>query len=286
MSKVPPRIGGSPPPPQKPSRSRHRTDHGIRIRPQKDAKRAPTPDDESSGADHGRSEGTGARLSPFGGKRHGEGRAEPTGARLAPFGGKSPDGKAEATGARLSPLGRQSEGTGARLSPLGKHGEARAEATGARLSPLAGKQSEEVKRADKFDLLARAEAVVTDDRLPSPPPLPPSRHRPGSAMEALDNAQQPGVLFREEEEDGSRSDELDDEELAAAVEEAIRLLFGVRGIHRISPGLNQAGEKVVLISVARGFDETSLKAIPATVLKFPTLVALPYELLPLRRIRS
>lgn len=160
------------------------------------------------------------------------------------------------------------------------------EPTGARQSPLGAADREGKKGADKFDLLRRAEAVVTEERLPSPPPLPPSRHRPGSAMEALDNAQEPGVFFREEEREGARGDELEDEALAAAVEEAIRLLFGVRGIHRISAGRNQAGQKVVLICVSRGFDDQSLGAIPAAVLGFPTLVALPYDLLPLRRVRS
>ncbi len=112
-------------------------------------------------------------------------------------------------------------------------------------------------------------------------PPPPSRMS-GGAMHVLNSAKEPGVYFRAQERDGGHEED-EDPELAEAVEEAIRLLFGVRGIHHVGPGLNEANEPVVLISVSRGFSEASMRAVPERVHRFRTLVALPYELLPLRR---
>ena len=103
-----------------------------------------------------------------------------------------------------------------------------------------------------------------------------------SSLHVLNDAKEPGVLFREHGRDG-RSEEDEDPELAEAVEEAIRMLFGVPGIHRIGPGQDEAGTPVVLVSVTRGFGESSLRKVPERVHRFRTLVALPYELLPLRR---
>jgi hypothetical protein len=109
----------------------------------------------------------------------------------------------------------------------------------------------------------------------------------GGAMHVLNNAREPGGYFQEVGEGsggaGGAPEEQGDPELAAAVEEAIRILFGVRGIHRIGPGLSAEGEPVVVISTTRGFSESSMRAVPETVHRFKTLVALPYELLPLRR---
>ena len=101
----------------------------------------------------------------------------------------------------------------------------------------------------------------------------------------LNSAREPGVFFREPDPEGHRrdEDEAEDPELAAAVEECIRLLFGVRGIQRVGPGLDESGEKVILITPMRGFGESSLRAIPERVHRFKTLVALPFDLLPLRR---
>jgi hypothetical protein len=104
------------------------------------------------------------------------------------------------------------------------------------------------------------------------------------ALSAMHQAREPGVFFEEHaHQEGEGRPGGDDPELDAAVEEAIRLLFGVRGIHRISPGLNEAKEPVVLIVANRGFSERSMQAVPPRVRNFPTLVALPYDLLPLRR---
>lgn len=113
-------------------------------------------------------------------------------------------------------------------------------------------------------------------------PMQPMRAA-GGAIHVLNSAQEPGVYFREEEHEGSRNDEQEDPELADAVEECIRLLFGVRGIHRVGPGTNDAGQPVIIISVNRGFSQSSMGAIPEQVHRFKTLVALPYDLLPLKR---
>jgi hypothetical protein len=127
---------------------------------------------------------------------------------------------------------------------------------------------------------AKPALSLSGESLAAPPP--PSRMT-GGAMHVLNTAKEPGVYFREQGRQGGQGEEDEDPELAEAVEEAIRLLFGVRGIHHIGPGLNQAGEPVVLISVSRGFSESSMRAVPDRVNRFPTLVALPFELLPLRR---
>lgn len=113
--------------------------------------------------------------------------------------------------------------------------------------------------------------------LPPPGPMP-----KGRLFEALDNAQEPGVLFQEDSHERA-PEEQEDPELLEAVEEAIRLLFGVRGIHHIGPGTDDAGETVIVISVGQGFGEESMRRIPAAVRRFKTLVAIPFDLLPLKR---
>jgi hypothetical protein len=105
----------------------------------------------------------------------------------------------------------------------------------------------------------------------------------GGAIHMLNNAKAPGVYFREEGRDDGHTEEDEDPELAAAVEEAIRLLFGVRGIHRIGPGQDEAGTPVIVITTSRGFSHVALRAVPERVHRFKTLLAVPYELLPLRR---
>jgi hypothetical protein len=128
-------------------------------------------------------------------------------------------------------------------------------------------------------------ATEQKDRGRAPPSqvVPLAGDSPG-ALSAMHQAREPGVFFEEHAHQGGEGRPGgEDPELEAAVEEAIRLLFGVRGIHRISPGVNEAKEPVVLIVANRGFSEKSMQAVPPRVRNFPTLVALPYDLLPLRR---
>lgn len=115
--------------------------------------------------------------------------------------------------------------------------------------------------------------------------VPQPRGNLGDAMKALHNAQEPGVFFKEHQAGGRPDEEMEDPELAAAVEECIRMLFGVRGVLRVGPGENDAGEPVVLISAARGFTQQSMAQVPPKVHRFKTLLALPFELLPLKRER-
>jgi hypothetical protein len=119
-----------------------------------------------------------------------------------------------------------------------------------------------------------------------PPSVPGNKPRSG-VLELLDEAEEPGVFFKERERgDGERDDEEEDDELEEAVEEAIRQLFGVRGVYHIGPGEDVNGNPVVLISANQGFSNSSLERIPPVINGFKTLLALPYELLPLRRDRS
>jgi hypothetical protein len=120
--------------------------------------------------------------------------------------------------------------------------------------------------------------------LPVIPPSPGKKPRSG-VLELLDQAEEPGVFFREKEHGEGEAGDEENDDLEQAVEEAIRLLFGVRGIHHIGPGEDVEGKPVVLISANQGFSNTSLERIPPLVNGFKTLVALPYELLPLRRER-
>jgi hypothetical protein len=132
---------------------------------------------------------------------------------------------------------------------------------------------------------AAAEATRSVAKALPPPPSAPRADKPPDAMTFLHGAKEPGVFFNEDAQREGHTEEEDDPELAAAVEETIRVLFGVRGIHRVGPGRNEAGEPVVLVVANRGFGEAAMKAVPEKVHRFPTLLALPYELLPLRRER-
>ena len=108
---------------------------------------------------------------------------------------------------------------------------------------------------------------------------------PQDAFALLNQAQPKGVFFKEEEHDGAHPEDRDDPELAAAVEETIRTLFGVRGILRVGPGRNEANEPVVVVVAAHGFTDVALLKVPPKVHKFDTLLAVPFDVLPLRKER-
>ncbi len=141
---------------------------------------------------------------------------------------------------------------------------------------------EKVPTQQKDPAAALRQAQATQ-RLPPAPSLPQPRANLGGALGALHQAKDPGVYFKEHGPGSGQAEEDEDPELAAAVEETIRLLFGVRGIHRVGPGESQAGVPVVVIAAGRGFSQASLSVIPPRVHRFDTVLALPYELLPLRR---
>ncbi|MFT3841742.1 MAG: hypothetical protein QM723_32430 [Myxococcaceae bacterium] len=109
--------------------------------------------------------------------------------------------------------------------------------------------------------------------------------KPLDAFAVLNQAKDKGVFYREDEHGGSHPEDRDDPALAAAVEETIRVLFGVRGVLRVGPGRNEANEPVVVVVAGNGFTDQSLVKVPLKVHNFDTLLALSYELLPLRRER-
>ena len=105
------------------------------------------------------------------------------------------------------------------------------------------------------------------------------------AFTLLHQAKDKGVYFKEDEAGAAMAESTEDPELAAAVEEAIRLLFGVKGVMRVGAGRNEADEPVVVVVANQGFGEGSLSVVPEKVHRFPTLLALPYDLLPLKKER-
>jgi hypothetical protein len=132
------------------------------------------------------------------------------------------------------------------------------------------------------------EAELEAQRLP----LPQANTQGEGAIAALNNAQAPGVFFKEDDERSSNKREAQDEQedederaLREAVEEARQLLAEVKGVQRVGPGRSDTGERIIVISTERGFTDASMDAIPAAVRQFPTLVAVPFDLLPLRRER-
>lgn len=117
------------------------------------------------------------------------------------------------------------------------------------------------------------------------PVLAPPSSRPPDAFALLHQAQDKGVYFKEDDLAQGAAAEAEDPELAAAVEEAIRLLFGVRGILRVGPGKNMENEPVVVVVATQGFGEAALKTVPQQIHRFPTLLAIPFDLLPLKKER-
>ena len=109
--------------------------------------------------------------------------------------------------------------------------------------------------------------------------------RPPDAFTLLKEARERGVLFVEDALQEGHREEDEDPELAAAVEECIRLCFGLRGILRIGPGHNDKKEPIIVVATTHGFSDVSLARVPEKVHRFPTLIAIPFELLPLKRER-
>ena len=173
--------------------------------------------------------------------------------------GKGAWGEAERPSAR--------DAKGAREAQKAREAEARGEAQ---------------KKALGGSLMSR----VTQKLAMQPPPLPAGEKPKGTLYELLENAREPGVLYQEDDEDrGSRGEAVEEEnpELMEAVEECIQRLFGVRGIHHIGPGKNEQGEPVIVIAAGQGFGEESMRRVPDQVRGFKTLLALPFDVLPLKR---
>jgi hypothetical protein len=73
------------------------------------------------------------------------------------------------------------------------------------------------------------------------------------------------------------------DELQQAIDETLAQLESVPGISRVSAARNELGEPIILIVAGQGFRQASLRAIPNSVSRFSTVVALPYDMLPLKR---
>ncbi len=123
---------------------------------------------------------------------------------------------------------------------------------------------------------------VVDERLGG---ANPRAERPPDAYALLREAKEAGVFFKEDAWREGHTEEQEDPELAAAVEEAIRLLFGVRGILRVGAGHNDKNEPIIVVVASNGFSEASLARVPESVHRFRTVVAIPFDLLPLRKDR-
>ncbi len=146
-------------------------------------------------------------------------------------------------------------------------------------------QAAQAKAAELQKLKAQAPVTAAAQvQAPATTPAPPARpSRPPDAFSVLHAAQDPGIYFREEGHHGSA--EQANPELEEAIEEAIRLLFGVRGILRVTGGFNQANEPAIIVVATQGFGEASMKAVPGKVHRFETILAVPYDMLPLKRER-
>jgi hypothetical protein len=109
--------------------------------------------------------------------------------------------------------------------------------------------------------------------------------RPPDAFALLKDAREQGVLFIEDAMGDAPGQGQPDSDLAAAVEECIRLCVGTHGILRIGPGRDDKQEPIIVVSATHGFSDASLAKVPEKVHRFATVIAIPFELLPLRRER-
>ncbi len=112
-----------------------------------------------------------------------------------------------------------------------------------------------------------------------------NNERPPDAFALLKEARDKGLLFVEDALKDGHSEDQDDPEHAAAVEECIRQCFGLRGILRIGPGHNDKDEPIIVVATTQGFSDASLAKVPEKVHRFATLIAIPFDLLPLKRER-
>lgn len=112
-----------------------------------------------------------------------------------------------------------------------------------------------------------------------------TNERPPDAFALLKEAREKGVLFVEDALKDGHSEDQEDPEHAAAVEACIAQCFGVRGILRIGPGHNDKNEPIIVVATTHGFTDASLSKVPEKVHRFATLIAIPFDLLPLKRDR-
>jgi len=107
-------------------------------------------------------------------------------------------------------------------------------------------------------------------------PKPPS----SDAISALKNSQEPGVFWRERI---PGKDEIP--ELLLAVEELKALLKDVPGVEKITAGADEASAPIVVVAVCKGLTNRGLQTIPSITRGFPVVVAMPFDMLPKKRLR-
>lgn len=167
-------------------------------------------------------------------------------------------------------------------------------------------QQENLKQRDDFDKrrledptgLAKLEEKVGVDAMKAVAEaqanaLIAKQDRPLDAMSLLHMAQEEGHFLKEGfgggGDGGSEGGEPQDDEdqaLLLAVAEARELLAGTRGIERVSPARDERGGRLIAIVTCRGFGEAALHALPKEVRGFPLVLAIPFDILPLRRDRA
>jgi hypothetical protein len=122
---------------------------------------------------------------------------------------------------------------------------------------------------------------------------------PMSAITFLHNAKPPGSFFTEVNDDddatdprgegGQQQDDTgegsDPEALRQAVEDLLEQLKDVPGIARVRAGRDEEDRPIVLVVAERGFTQGSLRMVPEKIQQFQTVLAVPYDILPLKRER-
>lgn len=157
-----------------------------------------------------------------------------------------------------------------------KQGQSSTAASSSRLPMVGAQKSLTSASASRLNAVGGVQQALMGNLRPERPP---------DAYALLRDARERGVLFVEDALADGHSEEQEDPELAEAVEECIRLCFGVRGILRIGPGKNDKHEAIIVVATTNGFSEASLATVPPKVHRFNTLIAIPFELLPLKRER-
>jgi hypothetical protein len=151
--------------------------------------------------------------------------------------------------------------------------------------PVEEKSPDAMEKVRQASLNAALEKLEKPSQVKNAGPIspPPLATMPGDALGLLHNSQPPGIFFKEWDQAGGQGGEAVDPELLEAVEEVRNLLEGTKGIGRVSPGQDEQQQPVVLVVAAKGFGRASLKKVPERARRFYTLIAIPYELLPLKR---
>ncbi len=157
--------------------------------------------------------------------------------------------------------------------------------------PVKEQQQAPVKPQASPAQSSKGSSGASHPKLSSVGPLPTmltgksATERPPDAFALLREAKDKGQLFTEDSLSDGHSEDREDPALRQAVEECIRLCFGLRGILRIGPGRNEQHEPIIVVSTSHGFSDLSLAKVPERVHQFPTLIAIPFDLLPLKRER-